>query len=64
MKATSSNAIHDFRSLGQAGFLVESKLGRVVLHTGCLLRCPHHWRWHWQGIVREFNHRPMAAGTR
>ncbi len=30
------------------------RLGRLLLHALCLLRCPRHRRWHWQGILREF----------
>ncbi len=32
--------------------------GRILLHSLCLLRCPRHASWHWQGIRRE------AAGLR
>lgn len=34
--------------------LAESKTGRVVLHTMCLLRHPERASWHWHGILREF----------
>lgn len=34
--------------------LANSRLGRIALHTLCLLHHPGRLRWHWQGIVREF----------
>jgi hypothetical protein len=34
--------------------LANFKLGRVLLHTLCLIRHPDKRRWHWHGIVREF----------
>jgi len=33
--------------------LGSSKMGRVVLHTMCLVRHPERASWHWQGILRE-----------
>jgi hypothetical protein len=33
--------------------LAEFKIGRVVLHLGCLLR-DGKVRWHWAGVRREF----------
>lgn len=39
---------------GFRAVLAESRPGRVILHTLCLLRRPCRFQWHWQGIVREF----------
>jgi hypothetical protein len=36
--------------------LGNSKFGRVTLHAICILRHPANLRWHWHGILREFNH--------
>ena len=33
--------------------LASSAAGRVVLHLLCARR-DHHYRWHWQGVRREF----------
>jgi hypothetical protein len=33
--------------------LASSPSGRIVLHLLCSRR-DHHFRWHWQGVVREF----------
>jgi hypothetical protein len=33
--------------------LASSAAGRVVLHLVCAKR-DHHFRWHWQGVLREF----------
>ena len=33
--------------------LAASSAGRIVLHLLCAGR-DHHFRWHWQGVVREF----------
>ena len=33
--------------------LANSKTGRVVLHTLCLVRHPDRASWHWHGILRE-----------
>ena len=33
--------------------LASSAVGRIVLHLVCAKR-DHHFRWHWQGVVREF----------
>ena len=33
--------------------LAGSSSGRIVLHLMCARR-DHHYRWHWQGVVREF----------
>lgn len=27
---------------------------RLALHLVCALRRPSHWRFHWEGAVREF----------
>ena len=32
--------------------LAGSPAGRIVLHLVCAKR-DHHFRWHWQGVVRE-----------
>jgi hypothetical protein len=37
-----------------ANRLVESSLGRVLLHLLCACK-DHHVRWHWTGIRREFS---------
>jgi hypothetical protein len=33
--------------------LASSAAGRIVLHLVCAKR-DHHFRWHWQGVLREF----------
>jgi hypothetical protein len=35
--------------------LAQFSLGRVVLHTICLLR-DRKFHWHWDGICREFQY--------
>ena len=34
--------------------LGNSRTGRVILHTVCLIRHPEKATWHWHGILREF----------
>ena len=34
--------------------LAKSRVGRVLLHSLCLLRHPNRLGWHWRGILREF----------
>ena len=34
--------------------LGNSRTGRVILHTVCLIRHPQKATWHWRGILREF----------
>jgi hypothetical protein len=34
--------------------LGNSRTGRVILHTVCLIRHPENATWHWHGILREF----------
>jgi|WetSurMetagenome_2_1015567.scaffolds.fasta_scaffold775231_2 hypothetical protein len=34
--------------------LGNSRTGRVILHTVCLIRHPERATWHWHGILREF----------
>ena len=34
--------------------LGNSRTGRVLLHTVCLIRHPEKATWHWHGILREF----------
>ena len=34
--------------------LGNSRTGRVILHTVCLIRHPQKATWHWHGILREF----------
>ena len=34
--------------------LGNSRTGRVLLHTVCLIRHPQKATWHWHGILREF----------
>jgi len=34
--------------------LAQTRTGRVLLHTLCLIRHPANLRWHWRGIRREF----------
>ena len=34
--------------------LGNSRTGRVLLHTVCLIRHPQKATWHWRGILREF----------
>ena len=40
---------------GSMNAIASSRLGRVLLHALCLLRHPARLRWHWDGILREFN---------
>ncbi len=39
----------------------QTRIGRVLLHTLCILKRPENFRWHWQGIRREFS---RGAATR
>jgi hypothetical protein len=33
--------------------LATFKLGRIILHTICVIR-DHHWAWHFTCVAREF----------
>ncbi len=44
--------------------LAKTRAGRVLLHVTCLLRCPRHAGWHWQGIIREFHLMATVHGKR